>query len=552
MPEPRPRANNISNLTQRQLAIWTGHQLSAGLPIYNMAFTFELEGKIDIAHFQNAFQHLINKCDVMRTVFFVENDIPLCKTLKNFSYPTRILDWSNNPDVDKKLVKLVTDKIGTEFDLSTCLFESILIKYSQQKYVWYINQHHLITDGWSISVQFRILADLYTLLNNGESVQSYSIPQFQNYIAFEKSNRTKFIGSSVETYWSKKLESLPKPPKLYNRVNKKDFTATTRTTIEIGKVRADKLRELLKDRKLQMLTTQLSTFNIFLTILYAYIYRISGEEKIAIGTPSHNRINKEFKNTIGIFVEFFPILSEVDSEDSLLDLYNRLKNESYTFLKNAYSGINNSNSGRRFSNILNYYTATFGDFDGIKCNAKWHHSGHFEPQNDLGLEVLDFDQTGNFKLNFDIKDSIIPKSKQALAIGHFFKIFDAFLDDYNHQIAEIELVSEHEKNQILEFGNANQNLEQESRTILTLFYEQVEKSPSKTVVQFGNDSLTFEELDNKSNQLANCLISQGLQHESKVGLLLERSCNLLVGIFGILKAGGAYVPLDKRVSQRKA
>ncbi len=534
-----------SDLTKSQLSIWTGQQLSPCVPLYNMVFTFDLAGEINVEHFQNAFQILVDRSDSMRTVFYIENDIPQRKVIAKFPYEVEFLDWSNKQkSSESKFEEWMAERMKRNFDLSKSLFDSVLIKLSETRFVWYLNQHHLITDGWSVSTQYKAFAEIYELLKKGEPLDGFQIPQFQKYLEYEKNNRQKLKGTPLEGYWKKKLDSISNTPKLYGKTDEENTTASNRISIDLGKERSDKLRQLASEKDLRLLSSQLTLFNIFATILNAYLYRISGEQKIVIGTPSHNRITKDFKNTLGLFIEMFPLLTEVDKNDTFVSLFNRLKNETNGFLKNAQSGASDSNLNKSFNVILNYITAGFSDFNGIECNAKWIHSGHHDSHHHLRLEVYDFSDKGDFKIDFDINNSVIPEAKQNEAIEHFLKLLDAFLDDRTKATNDVEILGEVEKERVLDFGNGKKEIAEENKSIMDLLDKSVENFCDKTAVCFEDKSITYKELDEKSNQLANHLIKLGVKEESRIGLFLERSTDLIVGIFGILKAGGAYVPLD--------
>ena len=261
------QVSTTSNLTQSQLLIWTGQQLSPNVPLYNMVHTFDFKGSIDVDHFQNAFQTLVDKSDAMRTVFNLENSIPQQKILDSLSYKLDFLDWSDKVDSKAELQKWLDVKTQITFDLSKILFDSVLIKFSDEKFIWYLNQHHLITDGWSISVQYKMLAEIYGCIKNGVSTGEIKIPSFCNFVDFEKITGKRLCDSSIKKYWNEKLDSIPKPPKLYGHISEENTTETTRTTISIGTERADKLRKLVSDKKISLLTSELTIFNIFATIL---------------------------------------------------------------------------------------------------------------------------------------------------------------------------------------------------------------------------------------------------------------------------------------------
>src|SRR5215218_8415672 len=141
-------SDNLSNLTQSQLWIWTGQQLSPDVPLYNVVFTFELSGEINVSHFQAAFQILINKSDSMRTVFESIDDIPQRKILDSISYEVEFLDLSKQKESNERFQTSLNERIKKNFDLSEPLFDSVLIKMSDNKFIWYFNQHHLICDAF--------------------------------------------------------------------------------------------------------------------------------------------------------------------------------------------------------------------------------------------------------------------------------------------------------------------------------------------------------------------------------------------------------------------
>ena len=139
--------NNLSNLTQSQLLIWTGQQLSPNVPLYNSVFTFELSGEINVSHFQTAFQILIDKSDSMRTVFESIDDIPQTKLLDSISYKVELLDFSKEKDSHEHFQIWLNERMKKNFDLSKPLFDSVLINMPDNKFIWYFNQHHLICDA---------------------------------------------------------------------------------------------------------------------------------------------------------------------------------------------------------------------------------------------------------------------------------------------------------------------------------------------------------------------------------------------------------------------
>ena len=174
--------NNVSNLTQSQLLIWTGQQLSPNVPLYNSVFTFELSGKIHVSHFQTAFQILIDKSDSMRTVFESIDEIPQTKLLDSVSYKVELLDFSNEKNPNEHFKFWLNERKKINFDLTKPLFDSVLIKIQQNKYQWYFNQHHLICDASGVAVQYKAFTRIYRVLVEGATATDIEIPLFQNYL----------------------------------------------------------------------------------------------------------------------------------------------------------------------------------------------------------------------------------------------------------------------------------------------------------------------------------------------------------------------------------
>ena len=180
---------------------------------------------------------------------------------------------------------------------------------------------------------------------------------------------------------------------------------------------------------LRQWTQHLSLFNIFATVLFAFLYRISGQQKLAIGTPAHNRTTPDYKSTPGLFIEIFPLISEIQSGDTFGSLFQRVKNETQLFLKHAYPGCSSPDLNRGFNVVLNYINAAFSDFNGIPMQSDWVHPDYADPGHHFRLQVHDFDASGSIQLYFDLNESIFSREIQTLIPEYFLRILDAFIED---------------------------------------------------------------------------------------------------------------------------
>jgi len=211
--------NEYLELTQSQSQIWAGQQLSADSPLYNMAFTFEFFGEIDVDKFRSAFQILLEQSDAMRTVFEIVEEAPKQKIQNDFSYDFQYLDLSKKENKEVVLQEFVATQLKTVFDISKRLFESVLVKMSDQRFVWYLNQHHLITDGWSVTIQYNAILKFYKKLERGENAVGNQLPKFKNFIEFEKIKRVANKKGNTQVYWDNNINTFVNSTSFYGKNN---------------------------------------------------------------------------------------------------------------------------------------------------------------------------------------------------------------------------------------------------------------------------------------------------------------------------------------------
>ncbi|MHA4844096.1 amino acid adenylation domain-containing protein [Flavitalea antarctica] len=533
--------NNLSNLTQSQLLIWTGQLLSPNVPLYNSPFTFGLSGEINVSHFQTAFQILIDKSDSMRTVFESIDDVPHARLLDSVSYKVELLDFSKEKSSDEHFQTWLNARMKKIFELSKPLFDSVLIKMPENKFIWYFNQHHIISDASGVALQYKAFSKIYRRVAEGASTTDIKVPLFQNYVEYEKANRLNVKNNSVKTYWEEQLKSVATNLRLYGKIVKEQTTLSKRVSFPLGKQRTEKLLAIAKEKDFRLLNSQLTLFNIFASILSVYLSRISSEQnKITFGTPVHNRSTPDFKETPGLFIEFFPFTIEVKNEDTFLSLFKRVSNKTYEFLRNAQPGLSTPQLNRAFHVVLNYITTDFPDFNEIPCKAEWHHPDHTDSSHHLRFHVYN-DDADCIKLYFDLNLAVFSEKMFDTVTNHFLKLLDSFIESPYQSIGYASLLSDAEFQQIV--IDFNSQKEVGNTSVLDLFQTQVQRNPKKTAVSDKTQHLSYADLDERSNQLANYFIEKEITVGKRVAIYLHRSADLIVGILATLKAGCAYVPI---------
>jgi len=527
------------NLTQSQLLIWTGQQMSSDSPMYNMALSFELASALELTLFEEAFQILVQQCDAMRTVFIQVDGQVQQKISESFSCELQHVDFSAEVNKAEKISDWMTSRSQNVFDITKCLFDAVLVKVEQEKYIWYFNQHHLITDAWAITRQYESLIRNYTVLVAGAEVPPTRLPLFENYIQFETENKKIAIQKKINKYWEDKAGDLPEPPSFYGRHNRARTSHSERVSITLGKEKSDLLRSLTMESDLRTWTQDLSLFSIFSTIIFTYLYRITGQQKLSIGTPAHNRTTKAFKETPGLFIELFPIMINIEASDSFSSLFQKTRDEALSFLRYGQAGLSASNLNRGFNVVLNYINATFNDVNGILAKPKWIHARHADPGHYLRIQVYDFDASGSIDLGFDLNTAVFDERQRAELPNQFMRLIDSFLEDRFQPIGRPSLLA---TNEITANVSSDFNFKKDLN-VLDLINIAVKENRNQHAISFGEETMTYAILENHVNKLANYLVQNGLNPKDRVAIFLNRSPAFIISVLAILKTGATFIPI---------
>jgi hypothetical protein len=492
-----------SNLTRNQLLIWTGQKLHPGAPLYDMVFTFSINAglaePIDPECFQRAFQTLINSSDALRAVIDEVDGVPQQRVVHNLPYTVEYLDFSRASDPQTELQAWVHKRCEVSLDLAKRLFDSALIKLSDKEFVWYLNQHHLICDGHSTSLLFQRMSEFYGLALKGRLAEKAPLPAFLDYLDYEREYRSSLRYLKSKAYWERKLADAPDPLAYYGKVPHKQTTHVQRVACDLGFERTQKLKGLAHCEDIFVKTESASLFNIFAAALCVHLHRISGNRRLSLGSASHNRRSKAFIETIGVFMEVHPLFITIEENDSFPSLVKKVAAEARETLQHSEYIV----SKKAYDVFLNYQTATFPRFHGAPIQLEWRHTGH---ENDsLALQVQDFVSSGNLVLYFDFHCDVFDERERSQTIQLFLRIIDSILENHTQSIHRIDLLPAEEKQRILVGFNHKDVIFPEDRTITRLFEEQVEKTPAKPAAIYGDDSLTFQELNERANRLANLI-----------------------------------------------
>ncbi len=533
-----------SNLTRSQFLIWMGQEMAPQVPLYNMVLTFSINGPLEPETFKTAFEALISVSDAMRTVFATIDGVPFQRVLDDITGGFTFIDFSNTTTPQEDYRRWVDQHAVVNFDLTQRAFDSALIKIGDDQFVWYLNQHHLITDGWSSALVFRSMVEIYGQIRNRNTVSNTVLPRFLDYVGYERNFRGTRQFRKAADYWHRQTALEIDPIRFYGKHGIQYSTVTERVTVELDRETTRKLRDIAAMKEVRSLTLDMALFNIFATILFTYLYRVSGGDRLAIGTPAHNRPTKIFKNTIGLFIELFPMTVEIDNNETFLTLIKKVAVESSGLLGHAYPGLSSPETSRNYNVVLNYINASFSDFDGLPVETQWIHPGFGDIGHSLRLQVHDFDRSGKFILHFDFNCDAFPEAHRRWAISQVTSILNATISDLNQPLNAVEIVSSEERNRLLIDFNRSDDSVTHTETVVQLLEDQCITYAESIAIIDGDQELTYLGIHDKTSRLAVALRRIHVQEGVTVGVCIERSIDLIVAILGVLKAGGAYVPMD--------
>ena len=533
-----------SELTQAQSLILTGQELCPGVPLYNMAVLFTIEGPIDADRFTLAFQSVVDRCDALRTVIESVDGHPAQRVLSSLDCELTRLDFSTSANPDAALARWAQQRCESNFYLSRKSFDTALIRLSDRRYAWFYNQHHILTDASSFALIFSNVQESYRSLSRDEAATN-GIPSFAKYVQYE---REAFGNNHSSRQWfeSKKNHVTPR---LYGQEVDAPGTRSRRLTSRLGEHRSARLRQIAGDPDVRSLTPQMSLFTLFCTALFAFLYRVSGQPEIAIGAPAHNRPRRDFKRTIGLFIEVFPLSVSIDHGETFQTLLKKVKADVAEYLKHAKPGASEGRDQQSFNALLNYITVSFGDFCDLPTTSQWLHSGHCDPGHLIRLQVHDFDASGEFVLHFDLNELVFDTGLRQRVVHHFQCVLDSMLEDRNRAIDDVDLLTARERNSLI--GPPAKATVASDQTVLDRFQRCVSRSPEAIALEGEDGKTTFAELNRRTDALARHLTALAVRPGDRVGLCLQRTPAAVVAILAILKCGAAFVPIDARNPRRR-
>ncbi|HEY9850992.1 MAG TPA: amino acid adenylation domain-containing protein [Leptolyngbyaceae cyanobacterium] len=546
--EPVPR-NQKFPLSWNQQQLWFIAQLATDTPVYNEPCTIRLPGVIDVNNLSKALNEIIKRHESLRTRFITVDGQPV-QVIEPLSHPFNLqfVDLRQLPinQREAEALRLATIEAKQPFDLTfSPLLRANLMQLSDEEYRLFLTFHHIVMDGVSIyNVFLPELAALYEAFCNDKVLELPELPV--QYADFAVWQQQWLKGENLEThldYWKQQLANLPVLQLPLDRPRPPIPTFRgQRQPLSLSKKLTEALKALSRQEGVTLYMTLLAAFK---TLLYRY----SGQEDIVVGTFSAGRNKPELNGLIGFFVNTLVLRTDLSGNLSFQELLSRIRN--VTLAAYAHEDVpfeklvETLQPERNFSENPLFQVAFAPQPLMPSFNEDWNVS-YLDIQTDTAKFdlILDVEERpegiiGRIEYNTDLFDAATIDRM----LGHFQTLLEGIVADPVQKISQLPLLTECEQQQLAAWNNTQTDYPQ-GACIHQLFEEQVERSPDAIALVFEDKQLTYQELNQRANQLARHLRNLGVGAEVLVGICVERSLEMVVGLLGILKAGGAYLPLD--------
>ncbi len=538
-------------LSFAQMRLWFLDQMEPGSALYNIPTAVRLQGNLDIASLDKSLNKIIERHEVLRTTFMAIDGKPqqhIAPKL-HLAVPVALLDHLPETEAVEEAEKIADTEAQTPFDLANGpLIRAKLIKIGLNDHVLVLTLHHIISDGWSVGALIREMVALYNAYSHGqESPLPELAIQYVDFAKWQNEWLQKEIMLQQLNYWKQKLSGSttaldlpidhPRPAVMTHRGARLPFLILGEPFYK------------LRDFSLQAGATP---FMAILTAFAILLNRYTGQEDLNIGTPIANRIRSEIEPLIGFFVNTIVLRADLSGNPTFRELLQRMHDVSqealdyqdlpFEKLVDALQPERDMSRSPLFQVMFAYQKSLISEIKLPGLTVKPVDVQSRTAKFDLTLEIMERSDglRGTFEYNADLFDATTIERMQQ----HFQNLLLSIVADPDQRIRSLSIMSDSEKEKLLHAWNDNKMPLPRPETLHELFDAQARKTPEAIAVNFNGDALTFAELNNRANQVANHLIKQGVGPEVLVGISAERSLELIVGLLGILKAGGAYVPLD--------
>ena len=534
-----------------QQRLWAISRLEPASAVYNVPVFLRLTGSLNVAALQESLTRVVQRHEVLRANFRLRQGKPVqvIRPAGVVTMPLEDLSRLSEAARETEAHRRAAEEIQRPFDLQRDpLVRASLLSLSNNDHVLLLTTHHIVSDGWSIGLLVDELAIVYDNLTAGNVACLPELPiQYTDYAVWQREYMQGPVLEEQLRHWRERLKGASTGTELPSDRTRPAVQTShgASKSLLVAKPVAVALQELSRREGATVFMTLLAAFKVLLA-------RYTGQDDIIVGSPVAGRTRTETEKLIGFFLNTLILRTDLSGNPSFRELLRRVKEVAMgayahqdlpfeklveelnperhashnPFFQIMFTLQNVPQGTRRFSGL------TAESFASINVSAKF----------DLLVRITEV--TEGLRLNFTYNTDLFDEPTIDRLLSHYQNLLRAVIAGPDKHLADLSFLSDAERRCLLSEWNATQTEYPRDVCIPQLFEAQVERTPTAKAVTFDNQSLTYAELNARANQLARHLKKIGIGPEVLVGIYVERSLEMLVGLLGILKAGSAYVPLD--------
>ncbi len=537
-------------LSFMQSRIWFFEQMEQVGALYNIPYAFKIDGDFDPELFKQAMAVIVKRHASMRTTFSVKGGAPTQVIAGQVDLPVFMHDLSQASDPQAEIDKLITNEAHTLFDIEQGpLWRCNIIKLAPSKYVMTFVIHHIVFDGWSVRLLASELEQVYGAMVSGVEPQ---LPQlsadYADYTAWQSTYMADDRLQAEIDYWLPRLKQMPpvlELPTDFPRSSVQQFNGSS-VTLKIPSALHQRLNIIAQQER----------SSLFMLLLAAYqllLHRYSSQENFVVGTAVANREPLETEAMLGLFMNSLPLCCDLSGDVSLRELIARVRKT--TIADFAHQGLPfdklvealNPERDLRYAPVFQVMFI----FDALEHESVMNLPGMRTIQLDTHSGTSKYDMTlymwerpSGLEAVLEYCTDLFSQARMESMLAHYLKVLEVMVEDLNTPVASVPILPREEQQAILKIATGTATAYPENRCVFQLFEQQVVSTPDTSALAFHNDSLSYHELNARANQLAHYLVKHGVGVDDLVGVMLDRSFDMVIALLATWKTGAAYVPLD--------
>jgi amino acid adenylation domain-containing protein/non-ribosomal peptide synthase protein (TIGR01720 family) len=549
-PTPERPFYEVSNAQRR---LWVLSQLEDDLRAYNMWDAYVLEGALDAAAFVRAFAALVERHESLRTTFAEVEGHPVQRVHPAADFPFEVerADLRGRPDAEAFAAEAADRDAATVFDLARePLLRARLLRLDDERHLFVLTMHHIISDGWSMGVLVNEVLANYKAFSRGEESQLPPLRiQYKDYAAWQHEQLAGERLEAHQRYWHGQFAD--EAPALALAT---DFPRPAVKTYRGDHVGGPLDREAARAAQRLGQEAGASLFMVLLAAVNALLYRYTSQEDIVVGSPIAGRDRKELEGQIGFYVNTLALRTRPSGRDTFAELLETVKAvtlAAYEHQIYPFDRLVDELRLRRDASrsplfdvlvVLQNMESAAGPavtVEGLSARA-------FELENPVSKFDLSFrfwEERGELYAQIQYNTDLFRRETIERMHGHLRTLFAAAVACPGERVARLPMLTEGERRQLAGWNETAVERPREE-TLHGLFEEQVRRTPDAVAVVYEGRGVTYAELNRRANRVAHALRGRGVGPNVRVGVCLERSPEMVVALLAALKAGGCYVPLD--------